>query len=94
MSETTAKTKTKKVTKRERNSKKRVKNKYCSKCDQNITENEKRDMYMSHDTYHQLRTKEYCKDHEFSYGGHKCKPIWCDKCKYLIKYEIQVTPDE
>ncbi len=93
MSTTTAKTKTKSVKRRERNSK-RVKDKMCIKCNQNITENEKRDMLMSHDTYHQLQAKDYCKDHAFTYSGHKCKPIWCSKCRYLINYEITIDVDK
>ena len=92
MSETTAKPK--KVKKRERNSRESTADKYCDSCNQNITENEKRDMFMSHDTYHQLQVKEYCKDHEFTYSDHKCKPKWCDKCRYLINYEIKVALDE
>ena len=83
MSSTTAEPK--KVKKRARTS---IKTKFCKVCQQDILENEKRDMFMSHDTYHQLRVKEYCKNHEISYSNHKCKPKWCDKCKYLINYEI------
>ena len=86
MSTTTAKPK--KVKKRARNS---SADKYCDSCNQNITENEKRDIYMKHDTYHQLHAKEYCKEHEQRYGDHKCKPIWCDDCRYLIKYEVIVN---
>jgi hypothetical protein len=89
MSSTTANPKTKKV-KSARNSKK---TKICKECKQDILANEKRDMYMKHDTYHQLRVKEYCKDHEFNYKGHKCKPIWCNKCRYLEKYEITIDTD-
>ena len=89
MSSTT--TKPKKV-RRARNSKKTVK--VCTSCEQNILANEKRDMYMKHDTYHQLRVKEHCKDHEIKYSNHKCKPIWCNKCKYFIKYEIMVGSNE
>ena len=76
---------------RARNSKKV---KLCKGCEQNILANEKRDMYMKHDTYHQLRVKEHCKDHEISYSNHKCKPIWCNECKYLVKYEIMVGKNE
>ena len=80
---------TAKKKRRARNSRKEKKyGKICKGCSQNILENEKRDMFMSHDTYHQLRVKEYCKNHEISYSNHKCKPKWCDKCKYLINYEI------
>ena len=46
---------------RARNSKKKI----CKACEQDILSNEKRNMFMKKDTYHQLRTKEYCKDHEF-----------------------------
>ena len=88
MSSTT--TKPKKV-KSARNSKKKTK--ICKACEQDILANEMRNMYMKHDTYHQLRVKEYCKNHEFNYKGHKCKPIWCNKCKYLERYEIIIDTD-
>ncbi len=68
--------------------------KYCDTCEQNITENKKRDMWMKNNTYHRLKTKEYCKEHELSYGDHKCKPIWCNDCKYLIKYQVLVDWDK
>ena len=90
MSSTTAKTKTKKVKRRARNSETKI----CKTCQQDILANEKRDMFMSHDTYHQLRVKDYCKEHERVYSGHKCKPKWCDKCRFLINYEITVGKDE
>ena len=89
MSTTTAKTKT--VKRRARNSKK---TKICKVCQQDILSNEKRDMFMSHDTYHQLQVKDYCKEHERVYSDHKCEPKWCDKCRYLIKYEITVDVDK
>ena len=85
MSTTTAKPNS--VKSRARNSKE---TKFCKKCHQDILSNEKRDMMMSHDTYHQLQAKEYCKEHEFTYTNHKCKPKWCKKCRFLICYEIQV----
>ena len=92
MSKTTAKTKkVKKRARNSRNSRNSTADKYCDSCNQNITENEKRDIYMKHDTYHQLHAKAYCKEHEQHYGDHKCKPIWCDDCRYLIKYEITVN---
>jgi hypothetical protein len=53
---------------------KRVQTKFCKTCGQDILENERRDMFMFHDTYHQLQTKDYCKDHEAIYSDHKCKP--------------------
>ncbi len=84
MSTTTAKPK---KVKSARNSKT---TKICEGCNQDILENEMRNSHMSHDTYHQLQVKEYCKDHEFTYTNHKCKPIWCKKCRYLINYEITV----
>ena len=62
----------------------------CDTCNQNILENEMRNMYMFQDTYHQLRTKEYCKSHEEKYTDHKCRPCWCGDCNYLIKYEIEI----
>ena len=92
MSTTTAKTKTKTVKKRARNSKKKTK--FCKTCQQDILANENRNMLMSHDTYHQLQAKEYCKEHERVYSDHKCKPIWCDKCRFLINYEITVGKNE
>ena len=91
MSTTTAKPKTKSVKKRARNSKQ---TKFCKKCHQDILENEKRDMFMSHDTYHKLQVRDYCKEHEQVYSDQKCKPIWCDKCRYLMKYEITVDVDK
>ena len=97
MSTTTAKTKTKSgpVKKRARNSRKEKKyGKICKKCHQDILENEKRDMLMSHDTYHRFQAKDYCKDHETVYSNHKCKPKWCGECRYLINYEIAVTLNE
>ena len=63
--------------------------KICKTCGQDILKNEMRDMFMFHDTYHQLQAKEYCKDHETSYSNHKCKPCWCGDCGYLTKYEIK-----
>ena len=91
MSTTTAKTKTKSVKKGARNSRKDKKyGKICKACHQDILSNEKREMFMSHDTYHQFLAKDYCKEHRQVYSDHKCKPIWCDKCRFLIKYEIQV----
>jgi len=89
MSTTTAKTKT--VKKRARNSKK---TKFCKKCHQDILSNEMREMLMSHDTYHQFLAKDYCKEHKAVYSDHKCEPIWCDKCRFLIKYEITVDEDK
>ena len=86
MSEITTKPKRKKV-RRARNSKTKI----CKGCEQDILSNEKRNMFMKKDTYHQLRVKDYCKEHEFSYSNHKCKPIWCDKCDYLVRYEIKVN---
>jgi len=76
--------------KRKRSSKKRVKAKFCKTCHQDILKNEKREMFMSHDTYHQFLAKDYCKEHMAVYSDHKCEPKWCDKCRFLIRYEIQV----
>ena len=45
---------------------------------------------MYKDTYHQLRVKNYCKEHEETYRGHKCKPSWCGDCDYLINYQIEI----
>ena len=49
-----------------------------------------RDSLMYKNTYHQLRTKEYCKDHETRYGDHKCKPSWCGDCGFLVKYIVKI----
>ena len=87
MSTTTAKPKTKTVKRRARTS---IKTKFCKTCNQDILENEKRDMFMVQDTYHQIQVKDYCKEHEASHSDHKCEPKWCKKCRYLINYEIQV----
>jgi len=88
MSTTTAKTKTKtkSVKRRARNSE----TKFCKACHQDILSNEKREMLMSHDTYHQFLAKDYCKEHLAVYSDHKCEPKWCKKCRFLINYEIQV----
>ena len=70
--------------------KKKPKTKICKTCGQDILENEMRNMLMYKDTYHQLQAKDYCKDHEFKYSHHKCKPHWCGDCDYLWKYEIEI----
>lgn len=88
MSTTTANPK--KVKRRARNSNKYTADKYCDSCYQNITENEKRDALRVTSGFDKRATKNYCKEHELSYSDHKCKPIWCGDCKYLIKYEITV----
>ena len=75
---------------RRRKTKKRI----CKTCGQDILENERRDMLMYKDTYHQLQTKEYCKEHEMSHSDHKCKPNWCGDCDYLINYEIIINFDK
>ena len=64
--------------------------KYCSTCNQNITDLKKRDCLKFKDTYHQIMAKDYCKEHETQYSTHKCKPHWCGDCSYLIKYDIEV----
>ena len=68
--------------------------KICNTCGQDISENEKRDMFMYKDTYHQLQVKEQCEEHELVYSSHKCKPHWCGDCDYLIKYDIEVEVQE
>ena len=90
MSETTAKPNPKKVKRRAHNSKKVTADKYCDSCQQNITENEQRDMLRVTSGFDKRSAKNYCKEHELSYGEHKCKPKWCGDCKYLINYEITV----
>jgi len=76
--------------KTKRSSRKIVKTKFCKTCHQDILSNERRDMLMYKDTYHQLQVREYCKEHEASYSNHKCKPHWCGDCDYLVKYEIEI----
>lgn len=76
--------------KTKRSSRKIAKTKFCKTCHQDILENEKRDMLMYKDTYHQLQVREYCKEHEAVYSDHKCKPHWCGDCDYLVKYEIEL----
>ena len=80
--------KPKKLSRKKLSRKKKPKIKICKTCGQDILENERRDMFMFHDTYHQLQTKDYCDKHEDAYNDHKCKPAWCGDCGYSIKYEI------
>ena len=80
--------------KTKKRSSKKKKTKFCKTCHQDILENEKRDMLMYKDTYHQLQAKEYCKEHEMSHSDHKCKPHWCGDCDYLINYEIIINFDK
>tara|TARA_Y100000034_G_scaffold32328_1_gene39613 strand:+ start:324 stop:698 length:375 start_codon:yes stop_codon:yes gene_type:complete len=86
--------KPKKRSRKARKARKARKNKYltkiCKTCGQDILSNEKRDMFMFHDTYHQLQTKDYCEDHERVYSDHKCKPNWCGDCGYLVNYQIEI----
>ena len=89
MSTTTANPK--KVKKRARNSRESTADKYCDSCNQNITEYEKRDVLRVTNRYDKKLAKNYCKEHELSHSEHKCKPIWCNDCRYLIKYEITVN---
>ena len=79
--------------KKKKRSSKKKKNplyKLCKTCGEDILENERLEGYMFKDTYHQLRAKEHCEDHEQVYSEHKCKPAWCGDCGYLTKYEIIV----
>ena len=78
------------TTKKRSSKRPKPKVKHCKTCDQDILQNEIRDMLMYKDTYHQLQVKEYCKEHELVYSDHKCKPHWCGDCDYLIKYDIEV----
>ena len=82
-----------KKTKKKKRSK-HSKSKVCLTCGQDILKNEMKDSFMYKDTYHQLRAKEYCKDHERRYSNHKCKPSWCGDCGYLIKYEVIIKYDK
>ena len=68
-----------------------MKKKLCKTCNQDILVNEMRNSYMYKDTYHQLKAKEYCKEHESKYSNHKCKPSWCGDCDYLINYQIEIS---
>ena len=72
----------------------KIKKNICKTCNQDILEMEKRKVFMYNDTYHQLRAKEYCKDHEISHSDHKCKPHWCGDCGYLVKYDIMIDWDK
>ena len=76
--------------KKKRSKKEKKISKYCLTCGQNILKNEIRESYMYKDTYHQLKVKKYCKEHEHMYSDHKCKPNWCGDCDYLINYQIEV----
>jgi len=69
---------------------KKVTKKICKTCGEDKVSNGDRGVYMFKDTYHQLKTKEYCKEHERVYTGHKCVPFWCGDCGFLIKYEIEI----
>ena len=69
---------------------KKPKTKICKTCGQDILKNEIRNSFMYKDTYHQIQVKNYCKDHEYTYSNHKCKPSWCGDCDYLINYEITI----
>ena len=77
--------------KTKKRSSKKKKTKFCKTCQQDILENEMRDMLMYKNTYHQLQVKDYCKEHELKYSNHQCKPSWCGDCDYLIKYEIGIN---
>ena len=70
------------------------KSKICNTCNQDILSNEMRNMYMYKNTYHQLKVREYCEEHEATYNSHKCNPSWCGDCDYLIKYEITIDFDK
>ena len=77
-----------KTSKRKKRSKK--KKKICKTCSQDTISLKKRGSMRYNNTYDQELAKEYCKDHEMSYGGHKCKPSWCGDCGYLINYEVEI----
>jgi hypothetical protein len=70
---------------------KKIKKKICKTCNQDILDNEIRDMLMYKDTYHQLQSKQYCDEHESTYHDHTCKPSWCGDCDYLMNYEIEIS---
>ena len=73
---------------KKRSSKRKTKSKICKTCNQDILANEKRDMYMFKDTYHQLMAKEYCKEQILKYDHKNCKPEWCDECQNLTGYLV------
>tara|TARA_Y100000310_G_scaffold234772_1_gene237795 strand:- start:644 stop:1009 length:366 start_codon:yes stop_codon:yes gene_type:complete len=70
---------------------KKVTEKICKTCGEDIISNENRNVYRYMDVYAQLQAKEYCKDHEAKYSDHKCKPHWCGDCGFLTKYEITIN---
>ena len=77
----------------ETKSSKRVKarkSKVCKTCSRNTKNLEKRNLMRFLNLYDQELAKNYCKDHETKYGDHKCEPIWCEDCGFLIKYEIEI----
>ena len=78
----------KKPSKKKRSRKNKFEEKVCNTCGQDILSNERRKSLIYKDKYHQVLAKGYCKDHERTYSGHKCKPHWCGDCDYLVKYEI------
>ena len=84
----------KKPKKKKRSKRKKITTKYCKTCGQDILENERRNGFMFKDTYHQLRAKDHCEDHESVHSEHKCKPNWCGDCGYLINYEITIDWDK
>ena len=78
------------VKKSKKKKRSKTKNKHCKTCQQDITENENMDALRFTNGHHQSMAKEYCKDHEFTYSGHKCKPHWCGDCSFLVNYEIEI----
>ena len=70
---------------------KKVTKKICKTCKDDIIKNQDNNAYVKKNTYHQLNAKDYCKDHNSKYHSHKCKPVWCDECGFLEKYEIIIS---
>ena len=69
---------------------KKPKTKICKTCGDDILGNKRRNAMKFTNKLDQSRAKEYCKNHETTYGDHSCKPHWCGDCGFLTKYEIEI----
>jgi hypothetical protein len=69
---------------------KRKKTKFCKTCNEDILENEMRNIPMFQDSHRRIHIEEYCAEHELHYHEHTCKPEWCKDCGFLTKYIIEV----
>jgi hypothetical protein len=70
------------------------KKKICKGCGQDTISLKKRGSLRYNNRNDRELVKEYCKDHEMSYGNHKCKPHWCGDCEHLIKYNVEIDFDK